>query len=131
MDEQEIIEIVKEVAQGWNTQDLHLWEKNCNPEILVFEGGRVNRGWEDFRDNNLKSGWSRRVISKYHWDTDTIDIYLEGSLARAVSIGSYWFLNAEGKKFSGPYIESFLLRKQDSGWKIIQMHGSGDIKPVE
>ncbi len=52
-DKQSITNVVKAFEEGLQHRDLKQIEKTVSPEIVVFENGHRNHGWQDFRDNHL------------------------------------------------------------------------------
>ena len=49
----EIVAFFKEYDVAFNAKDLNRLARLYHPEVTIFEGSGINRGWADYRDNHL------------------------------------------------------------------------------
>lgn len=101
-----------------------LWSNSSN--LTVFEGGYVNRGWIDYRDNHLKPEISELKDVKY--SLSNIEPHIEGSTAWAIFDYTISGKTDKGVAFQGQGLGTAILEKQEDKWRIVHWHSSGKLK---
>lgn len=98
-----------------------------NDEMLtVFEGGHVNRGWRDYRDNHL--GPEMKELRRVSYVLREIQPHLAGNTAWATFRYAISGEDLMGKAFSGDGIGTAVLERRASGWRIVHWHTTGTPK---
>lgn len=116
-------------AQAFEQSDLakleQLWSNSS--DLTVFEGGYVNRGWVDYRDNHLKPEISELKNVKY--SLSNIEPHIEGSTGWAIFEYTISGKTDKGVAFQGQGLGTAILEKQEGKWRIIHWHSSSKPKP--
>ncbi len=124
-----IEEILNGNAQAFEKGDFakleQLWSNGDN--LTVFEGGYVNRGWVDYRDNHLKPELKELKDVKY--SLSNIEPHIEGSTAWAIFDYTISGKTDKGVAFQGQGLGTAILEKQEGKWRIVHWHSSSKPKP--
>jgi len=95
------------------------------PEVTIFEGGGINRGWADYRDNHLGPELTEFEGLEFgHRDVRPTPL---GSGGRVAYVTSEYYLKARVKdrEIDAAGLETLLLVRDDKGaWKIRHSHTS-------
>lgn len=115
--------------RAFNAKDLGRLAELYHPEVTIFEGGHVNTGWVDYRDNHL--GPELREMQDLE--------FAHGKLVPHVLAEGVAYLTAEyrikarvgGKAVDAEGLETLILvRPPGGGWKIRHSHTSARRKPA-
>ena len=102
-----------------------------HPDVTIFEGGGVNRGWADYRDNHLGPELAEfQGLEFSHQDVSPNPL---GSGARTAYVTSEYRLKArvEGRDIDAAGLETLVLvRDEKDAWKIRHSHTSSRRKPA-
>ena len=108
-------------AKAWNEGNLEKFmETYWNSDKLTFSGGgKTTYGWQGTLDKYRKSYAPPKQMGRLHFDE--LDIMMIESNS-ALVLGN-WHLKMKGdEKRDGNF--SLVVKKLDSGWKIIHDHSS-------
>lgn len=105
-----------------------------SPEIVVFENGHRNNGWDDFRDHHLKPEFEEAAPQI---TSEIIKIEAYDSMAWAYSRGSFATKTASGGERPYELWSVYVLSKHDSECRIamldwsMRMMGGGGAEPPD
>ncbi|GAC1579180.1 MAG: hypothetical protein NVS3B7_13060 [Candidatus Elarobacter sp.] len=95
--------------------------------LTVFEGGHVNNGWTDYRDNHL--GPEMKELREVRYRLSEVVPHLAGHTAWATFRYSISGSERTGRTFSGTGIGTAVLERQDGTWRIVHWHSTSTPKP--
>jgi ketosteroid isomerase-like protein len=96
--------------------------------LTIFEGGEVNRGWRDYRDNHIKPELSEILIVRY--SLSAIESHVVGSTAWAIF--RYHIKGSTAKRqFDSSGIGTAILEKRAGSWRIVHWHSTKTPKPAK
>ncbi len=101
-----------------------------HPEVTIFEGGGVNRGWADYRDHHL--GPELAEFEGLEFSHSEISPRLLGSDARSAYVTSEYRLKARIKEreIDAAGLETLVLVRDEGGaWRIRHSHTSSRRRP--
>jgi len=114
-------------ARAFEQHDLRrLAETFVNDESLtIFEGGEVNRGWRDYRDNHIKPEMAEILTVRYR--LSAIESHVDGNTAWAIF--QYHITGSTAKRrFDSSGIGTAILERRAGSWRIVHWHSTK--KPV-
>ena len=119
-DEAEVRKIITDFESALQNKDLVKIEDLVSPQIVVFENGYRNDGWEDFRDHHLVPEF-KHPSSQY--TTALVKLDVSPSMAWGYSSMSRAYIHKSDKQ---PEVwTSYVLRKHENGkWKIVVLNWS-------
>ncbi len=95
--------------------------------LTVFEGGHVNRGWTDYRDNHL--GPEMKELRDVRYRLSDIVPHVVGTTAWATFAYSISGSEINGRTFAGTGIGTAILERESGAWRIVHWHSTGTPKP--
>lgn len=101
-----------------------------HPDVTIFEGGGINRGWADYRDHHL--GPELAEFQGLEFSHSEIAPRLLGSDARSAYVTSEYRLKAriKDRDVDAAGLETLVLVRDEQGaWKIRHSHTSSRRKP--
>ncbi len=110
-------------ARAFEQHDLTALAKTFvnDDSLTIFEGGEVNKGWIDYRDNHLKPELAE--IKVVHYTLTTIDAHVDGNTAWATF--DYHIAGSTAKRTFDSYgIGTAILHKVDDTWRIVHWHST-------
>jgi ketosteroid isomerase-like protein len=127
--ETEVRDALLRHARGFETGDLQLIESvwSHSPDVTVFENGRANHGWEDFRDHHLKMELGAMKNVKYTYSD--MKTRVSGDLA-CTTFTYAISADANDHHVDRGGIGTAVLEKHTDGWKIVHWHTSSPRKPA-
>lgn len=87
----------------------------------MFEGGHINWGWVDYRDNHL--GPELKEFKEIQYSFSDIKTHVSGDMAYA-TFRSHIAVLIESGEVEGESLATAILVKTADGWKIQHMHTS-------
>lgn len=116
--------------EAFNAKDLPKLGAFYLPEATVYEGGGVNRGWDDFRDHHL--GPELESFQDLRFSRDEVEAHILEPDGRSAYVIARYHLEAtvEGRKIDASGLETLVLVKTSSGWKIRHSHTSSRPRPA-
>ena len=128
MPEQAVRAAVDAYHQAFERKDTAALEKLFHPDLLVFEGGGVDRGAKAYLEHHL--GPELKELKSWTNTGMEIQVQVEGAMAYATCAFTYEAAFTNGKMSRGKATESLVLVKADGGWRIRHLHWSSHaIKP--
>jgi len=117
--ETDVREVVTRFEAALQKHDLQAVEALVSPDIVVFENGHRNDGWQDFREHHLLPEFkSPRVQYK----TEVVRIEVTPSLAWGYSRMNRAYI---ARKDDRPDVRTiYVLRKSEGTWKIAVLNWS-------
>ena len=95
--------------------------------LTVFEGGHVNDGWTDYRDNHL--GPEMKELRHVSYRLSRIEPHVVGDTAWATFRYAISGEDLSSKTFSGTGIGTAVLERQGRTWRIVHWHTTSTPKP--
>lgn len=116
---------------AFNAKDLDRLAAFYDPDVTIFEGGGVNSGWVDYRDNHLgKELQEFESLQFSHGDVVPRFLDKEG---RTAYVTSQYRLKVRvlGKDIDAQGLETLILvTGPDEKWKIRHSHTSSRRRPA-
>jgi ketosteroid isomerase-like protein len=117
--EAEARSIISRFEAALQRHDLQGIEALVSPDIVVFENGHRNDGWEDFRDHHLLPEFKR---SSTPYETEIVRVEATPNLAWGYSRMNRAHIP---KKDDTPDVWAiYVLRKAETGWKLTMLDWS-------
>jgi ketosteroid isomerase-like protein len=115
-DETQVRKLINEFESALARKDIATVGSLLSPQIVVFENGYRNDGWEDFRDNHLIPEF-RHAGSQYSTTLIKVDV----SPLMAWGYSSMKRVQLQKKDAQPDVWTSYVLRKEDGKWKIVAL----------
>jgi len=117
--ETEVRNVISRFEMALQQHDLQAIEELVSPDIVVFENGHRNDGWQDFRDHHLLPEFK---VSSTPYRTEMVRIEATASLAWGYSRMNRAYIP---KKDDTPDVWTvYVLRRSDTGWKVTMLDWS-------
>jgi len=120
----DVIRTLERSAQAFEHGDLQaaaqVWSNTAS--LTVFEGGHINRGWVDYRDNHL--GPEMKELHDVRYRLGDVVPHLAGDTAWATFSYTISGSEAGGRTFSGTGIGTAVLERQNGSWRIVHWHAT-------
>lgn len=109
---------------AFNAKDLDRLGTFYHPEVTIYEGGGVNNGWADYRDNHL--GPELKELQNLQFSHANTRVHLLDGGRAAYVTSSYAIKGRLGERvIDSGGLETLVLVKADGGaWKIRHSHTS-------
>lgn len=128
-DEAAIVTWLGAYDEAFNAKDLARLEAFYHPDVTIYEGGGINRGWADYRDHHL--GPELKQFENLQFAHAKIEPHLlEGG--RGAYVTSEYSLKANvGERVvdSGGLETLVLVRDASGAWRIRHSHTSARRRP--
>lgn len=114
---------------AFNAKDLGRLAEFYHPDVTIFEGGHVNTGWLDYRDNHLGPELKEMADLRF----SHVDVVPHVLSADAAYVTAEYRLKAtiSGKVVEAEGLETLLLLKgADGSWRIRHSHTSSRRRPA-
>jgi ketosteroid isomerase-like protein len=118
-----VTEILNKYAAAVQSKNLSEVEKYvvATDAFTMFEGGHINWGWVDYRDNHL--GPELKEFKEIQYSFSDIKTHASGDMAYA-TFKSHIAVIMESGEVEGESLATAILMKTKDGWKIQHMHTS-------
>ena len=127
--EQSVKAFVEAYDHAFNAKDLARLAELYHPEVTIFEGGHVNTGWVDYRDNHLGPELNEMADLRLA-HVDVVPHVLSDGVSY---VTAEYRLKAtiEGKVVESEGLETMVLLKGSEGvWRIRHSHTSSRRRPA-
>jgi ketosteroid isomerase-like protein len=115
----EIRSVINRFEEALRQHDIQTIETLVSLDIVVFENGHRNDGWQDFRDHHLLPQFK---ASSTRYETEIVKIEMAPSLAWAYSRMNRVYVR---RKDNAPDVWTiYVLRRDGSSWKIAMLDWS-------
>lgn len=116
---------------AFNTRDVARLAAFYHPDVTIFEGGGMNHGWADYRDNHL--GPELKEMEGLAFSHSNVSAHLVGPDGRSAYVTSEYRLKARigGRDVDATGLETLVLVKDAAGaWCIRHSHTSSRRRPA-
>lgn len=116
---------------AFNTRDVARLAAFYHPDVTIFEGGGMNDGWADYRDNHL--GPELKEMEGLAFSHSNVSAHLLGPDGRTAYVTSEYRLKARigGRDVDATGLETLVLVKDAAGaWCIRHSHTSSRRRPA-
>src|SRR5213593_4858666 len=111
--ETDVREVITRFEAALQKRDLQAIEGLVSPDIVVFENGHRNDGWQDFREHHLLREFKS---SRTQYRTEAVRIEVTSSLAWGYSRMNRAYIARKNDK---PDVWTiYILRKSGGTWRI-------------
>jgi uncharacterized protein (TIGR02246 family) len=118
--ETEITAFFKTYDAAFNARDLDKLAALYHPDVTIFEGSGINRGWVDYRDNHL--GPELKSFENLQWAHSNIVVHLLGPSAAYVTADYAIKYKSGDRAVDSGGIATHVLVKEQGAWKIRHSH---------
>lgn len=121
-DEQRAItDVVRTFEKGLQQRDLKQIETTVAADLVVFENGHRNDGWQDFRDNHLIPELRETAPAM---NTELKKVRVAERMAWAYSDSSFQITRKSGEKVRAQLYSIYVLERRNNEWKIVVLDWS-------
>jgi len=122
-EEAAVTSVLKSYAAAVEAKDLKQVEQYVvtTADFTMFEGGHVNRGWDDYRDNHLGPELKQFKTIEYVFSD------IKPSVGTSLAYATFKYtiaVNMENRSISAKGLATAVLVKGTDGWRIVHMHTS-------
>lgn len=119
---------LKGYDDAFNAKDLEALATFYHPDVTIFEGGGMNVGWADYRDNHL--GPELKAFENLQFaHRETKVTLLSGGQSAYVTARYNLKARMEDREVDSEGLATYVLVKGDDGWKIRHSHTSSRRRP--
>ena len=118
--ETEVVAFFKAYDAAFNAKDLDRLAAMYHPEVTIFEGSGINRGWVDYRDNHL--GPELKSFQDLQWAHSNIVVHLLGDSAAYVTADYAIKYKMGERAVDSGGIATHVLVKEQGAWRIRHSH---------
>lgn len=105
---------------AFNAKDMDKLATMYHPDVTIFEGAGINRGWVDYRDNHL--GPEMKMFQNLQWAHSNIVVHMLGDAAAYVTADYTIKYQAKDRAVDSGGIATHVLVKDKGAWKIRHSH---------
>jgi uncharacterized protein (TIGR02246 family) len=118
--ESEVTAFFKAYDAAFNAKDLNKLATLYHPDVTVFEGSGINRGWIDYRDTHL--GPELKSFQNLQWAHSNVVVHPLGESAAYVTADYTIKYQVGEKPVDSGGIATHVLVKEQGQWKIRHSH---------
>jgi len=116
----EVKEFFKAYDAAFNSKDLAKVANFYHPDVTIFEGAGINRGWVDYRDNHL--GPELRTFQDLQFAHSNIVVHALGESSAYVTADYSIKYKTGERNVDGGGIATHILVREQGTWKIRHSH---------
>ena len=116
----EIAAFFKAYDTAFNARDIDKLATLYHPEVTIFEGSGINRGWVDYRDNHL--GPELKSFQDLQWAHSNLVVHMLGDSAAYVTADYSIKYKAGDRAVDSGGIATHVLVKEQGAWRIRHSH---------
>ena len=116
----QVIEFFKAYDAAFNARDMNGLASMYHPDVTIFEGSGINRGWVDYRDNHL--GPEMKSFENLQWAHSNIVVHVLGDSAVYVTADYAIKYKVGDRSVDSGGIATHVLVKEQGRWKIRHSH---------
>ena len=124
----EIVEFFKAYDAAFNAKDIGRLAAFYHLDVTIFEGGGINRGWVDYRDNHL--GPELKSFENVQWAHSNIVVHVLADSAAYVTADYSIKYKAGERNVDSGGIATHVLVKEQGRWKIRHSHTAARRRPA-
>jgi uncharacterized protein (TIGR02246 family) len=114
--ESDVLAFFKAYDAAFNAKDMDKLATMYHPDVTIFEGAGINRGWVDYRDNHL--GPEMKSFQNLQWAHSNIVVHMLGDAAAYVTADYTIKYQAGERAVDSGGIATHVLVKEQGRWKI-------------
>ena len=124
-----VVHVLNDSAAAFERGDLSAASRTWSHSeaLTVFEGGHVNRGWTDYRDNHLAP--EMKELRDVRYRLFEVVPHVVGDTAWATFRYTISGSEVGGRSFSGTGIGTAILQRERGTWRIVHWHSTSTPKP--
>jgi ketosteroid isomerase-like protein len=120
--EKEVVAFFKAYDAAFVAKDMDKLANMYAPETTVYEGGGVNRGWKDYRDNHL--GPEMKSYDSLEFAHSNVVPHVIGKDDAYVTADYAIKAKTGDRVMDGGGLATYTLTKESGSWKIRHTHTS-------
>jgi len=123
-----VVKVLNDSAAAFERRDLQAASRTWSHSeaLTVFEGGHVNHGWTDYRDNHLAPEMKEMRSVRYR--LFDVEPHVAGDAAWATFRYTISGTEIKGRTFSGGGIGTAVLQRESGSWRIVHWHSTSTPK---
>lgn len=128
---QSVKDFMSAYDRAFNAKDLAQLAKFYDADVTIYEGGGINTGWADYRDNHL--GPELKEFLELEFSHSDVVPHILDKDATIAYVTSEYHLKVKMKERdvdSGGLETLVLIKGKDGGWKIRHAHTSSRRRPA-
>lgn len=117
--------------QAFDSRDVERLAPFYHPDVTIYEGGGINTGWADYRDNHL--GPELKEMERLTFTHSNVTGHVLGADGRSAYVTAEYRLQARigDRDVDAAGLETLIVVKDDSGaWRIRHSHTSSKRRPA-
>ena len=119
--EVEVRRVITQFEQGLADHNLAKIEPLMAPDMVAFENGHRNDGWQDFRDNHLVPEMQEPAPPS---TSSIVKVTVTDTMAWGYTKTSMTLTRKSGEKVEATLWSVYVLEKRGDGWKIVVLDWS-------
>lgn len=120
---------LKKYDDAFNARDVRQLEAFYHPDVTIFEGGGVDRGWIAYRDQHL--GPELKGFENLQFAHSNVQVHMLNESAALVTSEYSLKARVKGQPVDSGGLETLLvIRMPDGNWKIRHSHTSSRRRPA-
>ncbi len=116
----DVLAFFKAYDAAFNARDLNTLATLYHPDVTIFEGSGINRGWIDYRDNHL--GPELKMFQDLQWAHSNLVVHMLGDAAAYVTADYTIKYKTADRAVDSGGIATHVLVKENGVWKIRHSH---------
>jgi uncharacterized protein (TIGR02246 family) len=117
-----ITDLFSQYDAAFNAKDLDRLGTFYHPEVTVYEGGGINTGWPDYRDNHL--GPELKSYTTVKFAHSIVSVHVVGPEAAYVTSEYSIAVTTGDRQSTSGGLETDVLVRQGNRWLIRHTHTS-------
>ena len=120
---EDVVQTMNKYAAAVRSMDIDQMEKYVvtSEDFSVFEGGHINWGWPDYRNNHLAPEF--KAFLEFQYNYENIKAQVMGDMAYT-TLKYNIAIKMKEREISGEGLATAVLVKQGGSWKIRHIHTS-------
>ena len=116
----EVTAFFKAYDAAFNSRDLQKLATMYHPDVTIFEGSGINRGWVDYRDNHL--GPELKSFQGLQWAHSNIVVHMLSDSSAYVTADYTIKYKTGDRAVDSGGIATHVLVKEQGAWQIRHSH---------
>jgi ketosteroid isomerase-like protein len=124
--EDDVLSVIQRFEQGLAARDLSKIEPLMAANMVAFENGHRNDGWQDFRDNHLVPEMKEPAPPM---KSELVLISVTPGMAWGYTKTTMTLTRKNGEKVGATLWSVYVLEKREGNWKIAMLDWSFKVPP--
>lgn len=116
----DVMAFFKTYDAAFNARDIDKLATLYHPDVTIFEGSGINRGWVDYRDNHL--GPELKSFENLQWAHSSVVVHALGDASAYVTADYSIKYKSGDRVVDSGGIATHVLVKEKGAWKIRHSH---------